>query len=82
MGSVKELDVSENTFRRLRHRLGLTEVQLADALKLTQSCVSHWEVIGTIPRARSIEKYVAYLEVHAPELVSWLDSYLRGWNHG
>lgn len=51
-----------------RNNLGLTQVQVADALEVTQATVSHWES-GVIPRKKMLMKLAELLKCEPRDLI-------------
>ena len=59
----------------LRKRSGESQMDLADALQVSNSCVSHWEIEKQQPNAYAIREICKHYKVSADWLLGLEDDY-------
>jgi DNA-binding transcriptional regulator YiaG len=62
--------VNEGRVREIRRRAGLTQDEIASALGVTESCVSHWEAGRRQPRGKVAIRYGRLLAALEEALVA------------
>ena len=62
------MSFAEN-FKTARTKAGLTQQQVADALKLERSSVAHYEMGDSMPSSRNLNKICEILNISLTELM-------------
>lgn len=59
---MRELVATPGAVRAIREAAGLSQVELAAALKVTQTAVSRWERGDRVPRGQAAQDYARLLD--------------------